>query len=395
MYFFSALDPNFRVKGSRDPLGFQSIWSRKGRKVIAHLSTVSQDLTDFMILSYATFFFQSKDDRQSRDSRFFVNFFLKFEQACSFARMLYHGERSFNGGNFVSSNIEDRKKSNVFSCSLSPRDTILSNQRAYGIYGKYIRPFRDIGITGDKSFSEIMEEALQKTDRKHLMAIIERLIGEKEVKLSGNDLEIIAKLIGRPTEGEKELFKKYILTVPDRDHLQNNLFQVLKNSNITDAEYNLYSFIHAVTNDSDAITELRNALKEIENTEKVLYPLNQGFAYMLNSSFWKNKDIIKDNVLDGIKSVAEKDFLQEDDLNNLLEIFTLDKKQKIGRIVERNKKICERRGYRAWIEKENGGYRVLYGENAKNIDSIDYETGFEYPYFIPTYVSLFNQIERN
>ncbi|MFW5916048.1 MAG: hypothetical protein ACOCTM_01105, partial [Bacteroidota bacterium] len=77
MYYFTALDPNFRIKGSRDPLGFQSIWSAKGRKVVAYLSTVSQNLRDFMILAYATHFYYNRDDW------YFLNFFLKFEQACA------------------------------------------------------------------------------------------------------------------------------------------------------------------------------------------------------------------------------------------------------------------------------------------------------------------------
>lgn len=44
MYFISEVDPNYRIKGSIDPLGFQSIWSAVGHKAIKHLSTVSVNL---------------------------------------------------------------------------------------------------------------------------------------------------------------------------------------------------------------------------------------------------------------------------------------------------------------------------------------------------------------
>ena len=145
MYYFTALDPNFRVKGSRDPLGFQSIWANKGRKVVAYLSTVSLELRDFMILAYATYFQKQQQHfhRNIQQSKNYINFFLKFEQACDFARMLVSGERTFNGTNFVSNNLDDRKNKDAFPCSLSSGNTLLSNQRSYGIYGKYIRPFRD------------------------------------------------------------------------------------------------------------------------------------------------------------------------------------------------------------------------------------------------------------
>ena len=389
MYYFTALDPNFRIKGSRDPLGFQSIWSAKGRNVVAYLSTVSQNLRDFMILAYATHFYRYRDDR------YFLNFFLKFEQACAFARKLYNEEDSFNGAIFVAKNLEDRKTDNAFPCSLSPRNTILSNQRAYGIYGKYIRPFRDTGIARDDSFHDIMDKAFDKCDSNHLKSIIERLIHEKEAVLNASDLEEIARLIVSPTPEERELYRNYLLKVPDRDHPQNNLYHVLKNSNISDSEYHLYGFIHTLDDHPETGEKLRNALKEIEHNEKVLYPLNRGFTYMLNTPHWNKGDIERDPVLDDIRTAAEEDFLTSDNVTQLLEIYGLDKPRKIEQIVERNRYICEKRGYRAWIEQENGGYNILYGENGKHIDSIDYMNGHEYPYFIPTYLNLFNQIERN
>jgi hypothetical protein len=308
---------------------------------------------------------------------------------------LHNEEDSFNGSIFVSKNLEDRKTDNAFPCSLSPRNTILSNQRAYGIYGKYIRPFRDTGIAKDDSFHDIMDKAFDKCDSNHLKSIIERLIHEKEAVLNTSDLEELARLISSPTPEEKELYRNYLLNVPDRDHPQNNLYHVLKDSNISVSKYHLYGFIHTLDDHPETGGKLRNALKEIEHTEKVLYPLNRGFTYMLNTPHWNKGDIERDPVLDDIQTAAEEDFLTSDNVTQLLEIYGLDKPRKIEQIVERNRYICEKRGYRAWIEQENGGYNVLYGENGKHIDSIDYMNGHEYPYFIPTYLNLFNQIERN
>ena len=41
MFFITEPNINFRIKGSRDSLGFQPIWQKLGRKVIKDLSTVS------------------------------------------------------------------------------------------------------------------------------------------------------------------------------------------------------------------------------------------------------------------------------------------------------------------------------------------------------------------
>lgn len=48
--FLTDLDARAAVKGSRDPLGIQQIWTKLGRQVIGNLTTVSSSLRDFTVL---------------------------------------------------------------------------------------------------------------------------------------------------------------------------------------------------------------------------------------------------------------------------------------------------------------------------------------------------------
>ena len=48
--FLTDLDSRAAVKGSRDPLGVQAIWTRLGRHVVGNLTTVSTSLRDFTTL---------------------------------------------------------------------------------------------------------------------------------------------------------------------------------------------------------------------------------------------------------------------------------------------------------------------------------------------------------
>ena len=52
--FLTDLDPQAAIKGSRDPLGIQPIWTRMGRHVVGNLTTVSTSVRDFTttILGY-------------------------------------------------------------------------------------------------------------------------------------------------------------------------------------------------------------------------------------------------------------------------------------------------------------------------------------------------------
>jgi hypothetical protein len=39
--FLTDIDPQAAIKGSRDPLGLQTIWARLGRHVVGNLTTVT------------------------------------------------------------------------------------------------------------------------------------------------------------------------------------------------------------------------------------------------------------------------------------------------------------------------------------------------------------------
>ena len=128
MFFITEPDINFRIKGSRDPLGFQPIWQKLGRKVIKDLSTVSINIRDFQLMSFAWYFWGGRPDKN------FMAFFYKFEQACAYTRELYFEKSGYNGKEFVSK----RRNALNFRLSTNNADTILSNQKTYGVFGKYL-----------------------------------------------------------------------------------------------------------------------------------------------------------------------------------------------------------------------------------------------------------------
>lgn len=47
MFFLSELDPTIALKSSRDPLGFQVIWSSFGRELAGNLTTVTTSVRGF------------------------------------------------------------------------------------------------------------------------------------------------------------------------------------------------------------------------------------------------------------------------------------------------------------------------------------------------------------
>lgn len=155
MYFLTLNDPDYMVKGSRDPLGFQVLWQQAGRELIPYLSTVSTQIEDFQVMALAEYCRQ----RFPIPETAYPVFFTCFEQLMAYTRFVAsNGNASFNGVDKVRRVMSANERSVTISANSS--DQLLSSQRSYGIWGKYNRPFTDMGIAGDKAFADIQQRKL-------------------------------------------------------------------------------------------------------------------------------------------------------------------------------------------------------------------------------------------
>lgn len=382
MYFFSEQDPNFRIKGSRDPLGFQSIWQSLGRNVIKYLSTVSINIKDFQVLSYAWYFYGD------RDPNHFLKFFYKFEQACGYARGIYFKNDFFNGIDFVRKNIPNEP----YSFSTNDRDTLLSNQKSYGIFGKYNRPYSEMKIKEHKEFSSIMEEALKsKVNFPLLKEKVDRLIAEDVTIMNKEDLEIFAQILDTLSENEKAFYRDHILKV-NGDHVQNELFQLLNtNSELINSEnFNLFSFINSL-NKKELSDELRFFLNEIVKSEQVLVPYVYLFKTLQSKPFWEKEQISSESIFNSIPQSQNHHFSNNivDDLNNKLNAIPYELALST---VHRNQLVSEKRKNAAWIKIEFDKLITCYADGAKKYTEFDIESSTEHNYFLPSYISLYKQI---
>ncbi len=88
MAFLSLLDDRLKPKGSRDPLGFEQVWTKFGREVVGNLTTITDSLENFAVallgFYWANELNQGGDDkdRQKRVS----STFLSYEQLAAYLR---------------------------------------------------------------------------------------------------------------------------------------------------------------------------------------------------------------------------------------------------------------------------------------------------------------------
>jgi hypothetical protein len=128
--FLTELDPKVRVKGFRDPLGSQSVWSGCGRLVVGNLTTQTNSLDDFRVLLIGAWLM----DRAVELGVPETNAFIVWEQLASYARAHSRQLGGFRGVTRVEARLVAKEPIHV-----SPeRDhQTLTNQVSYGIWGLY------------------------------------------------------------------------------------------------------------------------------------------------------------------------------------------------------------------------------------------------------------------
>src|SRR3954465_8035498 len=93
--FLTEIDPQAAVKGSRDPLGVQPIWSRMGRHVVGNLTTVTTSLRSFTTLILGYYFAERIADEEQGDGDLAA--FLRWEQLAAYARGTVNDDWEFLG----------------------------------------------------------------------------------------------------------------------------------------------------------------------------------------------------------------------------------------------------------------------------------------------------------
>ena len=93
--FLTDIDSRAQVKGSRDPLGLQAIWTRFGRHVVGNLTTVSTSVRDFTTLIMGYHFIECAAEVDLAVSP--LEIFLKWEQLAGYARGAVNNDWSFRG----------------------------------------------------------------------------------------------------------------------------------------------------------------------------------------------------------------------------------------------------------------------------------------------------------
>lgn len=154
MPFLTLEDPNAKIKGSRDPLGVQPIWTAFGRYVVTNLTTQSTSIRGFTILLLGRYFAADLLDRGMSTKEDALDIFLRMEQVGAYVRHVAHGVKGEIRGIERVQRFVDEQHGNVVIAA-DRRGMILSDQKVYGLWGLYSVPARTSGLIPDGALDVI------------------------------------------------------------------------------------------------------------------------------------------------------------------------------------------------------------------------------------------------
>jgi hypothetical protein len=420
--FLTDLDSRAAVKGSRDPLGIQALWTRLGRHVVGNLTTVSSSVRDFTTLLIGYHLAGQLADGLGPGSELAT--FLKWEQLAAYARAAVNRDYAFRGTDRVRKSLCEGSR---VTLSAELAFQILSNQKIYGLWGLYTGPARASGLV-DGNPSRLTLPAKEHLDRVCLPILAagaasqaKRLLDTLRPKAIRIDIvNGDARLVGavanalrpRLLPAEREFYRQYLLhggpndSTDGRQRQLANLFvDVGADKNFKLSPASVAALTKAAKARGETWHPLAHRLDRIRTAESVFAPVAGLFTHMLGldgkpcgtlarrlKSEWGsglrtiNSDSFRElqgeigagDTQAGARWVAIAEGLARGQYDALVDL-----------LIDQNKSVMQLRGGAPWIDKQDGRLQVRFREEQGDLPARDELLQmWRFPYFLDSLLNV-------
>lgn len=414
--FLTDLDSRAAVKGSRDPLGIQQIWTRLGRHVVGNLTTVSNSVRDFSTLLLGYYFAEQVAHEVGPATE--LSTFLKWEQLAAYARAEVNSDYSFRGTERVRKNLAADSR----VCLSDDRSyQILSNQKIYGLWGLYTMPARSSGLVdGDPPrltppATELVERLylpIFKDGAGHDAKRIRELLRQKlsRIDLKKSDIGLVhavGKVLKKGLRpSEREFFRFHLLHGGPQDatsglqqQLADLLVETLDQKSFTWSCATVGHLAKTARNRGEKWELLSHRLNRIHTSEAVLAPASALFTHLLGLNGRTITSVVarlNSEWGSGLRTVGTTDFR---DLHAELSggdrdtgdrwvgiadaLAAGDYHAVLTLLIEQNKSVMATRGGAPWIEQRDDKLHVRFlDENGTLPKQAELASLWRFPYFL-------------
>lgn len=387
-YFLTEPDPRAEVKGSRDPMGTQAMWTALGRTVVANLTTVTTSLRSFTTLLVGLDLAQRATEAGGHSKQ---DAFLVWEQLAGYARCCIDDETTNILG---ARRVLARTRQGQATLGAQGRSQILSNQRSYGLWGLYSSAARASGLVveGRSTLTDAGEDIvracrasadLTAREERDLMQLLQRDGVQITLKRSNSQLGLVASLTRAAPEA-KAHFSNHLVrggSADDEGDLQQELAELMLETETADARH--------LAKAADG--RLAERLRRIIVAESALAPSLRLFAHLLS-----RHDMRLDVVAEGVRDAWGEQLPSVDErVGDVLDtrwsavadaLRGGDYESAIRLLITQNAETMQRRGGAPWIRlDERDRLEVAQREDSADLPRREeMPTLWINPYFLPS-----------
>lgn len=401
--FLSLRDDRAKPKGSRDPLGFELVWTHFGRRLIGNLTTITSSLTNFAVallgFHWTNELYPAEADQ--RQTKLVREHFLRYEQLVGYLRYLA-GDKDILGVTRVSRRLEDHQFE--IRLGLGPNEQILSDQASYGLWGLYSTALAQTGLVKGESrmpsglgleLAQVMEGKLDKEQLLQAMRSEQPLNVDELSRWSQTFQPAI-----NDTNTQDQLLHA-LMNGADHDGIQRELWrctqEVFADEDLTPSVPVFIERIKAITENETLISRLA----DIQSIERLLVAANNIFHYCRRKdgeSCEKITDALREYDYRHIRTDLSLDSLPrgqhlERIRSNLVNHDTF---AALRSIFELNRTVMEQRDGAPWVEQEPGG--TLRVRVKSEVDQLRHqqqiESEWDYDYFFSSYLQIASKALR-
>ena len=372
--FLTLLDDRIKPAGSRDPLGFQTIWVNLGRELVGdNLTTITSSIDNFIITLLACHYSFPEQDIDKKMDTFF-----KVEQLGAYFRVSYKKkyekyETSIMGITQAEINFE------LDDIELGEGSQIFGKQKTSGLWGYYTSSLVKSKLIDEDKI--VLTVTGKKIIQKFLQTFnIEPLIQKNNI----NKTTII---------DNSNKFIKALNSVYDdvANEILNTDYKIYSDYAIpffkTHEEHDYRTFYDWVVKKEN---EFSNKLKYIKSIDKSLWVISRVF------DFCRSEDKISiENVVDEIKKSPINKIRPLESVESINVFIDYWNKQEykdaIIEVLKMHDSAMENRKATDWIKSNNGILNVKVS-STKGLPSEIKEDDWQYNYFLYSYLNIAYQV---
>ena len=408
----SLQDDRIKPKGSRDPLGFELVWSHFGRKVVGNLTTITSSLENFSVAMLG-FYLTHRLLPNSTEQKHIMECFLRYEQVTAYLR--YAAEhRGIMGITRVTKRM---RGDDALTLGLGKQSQILSDQASYGLWGLYSSAMRSTGLVGGDrrvptkegvELGELIANELGEENVQRLMSWMEKDQSVDRATLNDDMAQAYVTAINNPKVRSQLL--EQLGTAGKTTGIQANLWRysqdVLKASIDREAGMELPEFVAALVETCSNDEVLRALLTNIQNVERLLVTANMLFRF-LRTQDGKSIDKVTEALQESIENlvqprleqpVADMSVPYRESLEQFrTALIESDIRSALHVLIKQNEEVMQNRGGASWVELEGTIIRVRVPSESGDLKGQQYlQEHWDYDYFLGSFKNIaIDQVRLN